>query len=495
MIMTYIAPPPKVDLTTHAGTEIGPLCVDLDGSLIATDTLWESLMLLVKSHPAALLQFPLWLSKGKAALKQEIASRVIPDAALLPYRPEVLSFVREHREAGRRVVLATAADQRIAQSVASHLGLFDEVLASDGKTNLSGQTKLNAIVKLSGSGEFDYIGDSHADMPLWKAAKRAYVVGSQMKRRAGAVCEPLEITPDPTAKTPSLGKAIYKAIRPRQWTKNVLLAVPLVAAHRLSDLHAVLMLAIAIVSFSAAASFVYIMNDLLDIEADRIHPTKRRRPFASGALPVRTGVMLLPVLLVIAFGLAAVVGLKMSAMLVGYVLLSSAYSLYLKRKVIVDVFCLVALYIHRILTGGIAVGVRPSPWLLAFSMFLFISLAFAKRYTELRIHRSRSVGGSKGRGYLVGDLEMIRSMGPSSGYLAVLVLCLYINSDAVLKLYHQPQLLWFVCPVLLFSITRLWFLAERSEMLDDPVHFATHDRVSLLAGVIIALTVAAASVL
>jgi len=255
------------------------------------------------------------------------------------------------------------------------------------------------------------------------------------------------------------------------------------------------MLTIAIAAFCAAASGVYVMNDLFDIEADRLHPTKRRRPFASGALPVRIGVTLLPALFIIAFGLAAAVGLKMIAMLIGYVLLSSAYSLYLKRKVIVDVFTLVALYIHRILTGGIAVGVRPSPWLLAFSMFLFISLAFAKRYTELRIHRSRSAHGSKGRGYLVGDLEMIRSMGPSSGYLAVLVLCLYINSDAVLKLYHQPQILWFVCPVLLFSITRLWFLAERSEMLDDPVYFATHDRVSLLAGVIIALTVAAASIL
>jgi len=484
--------PPAADTSSTLADPSPPLCVDLDGTLIATDLLWESLLLLIATRPWTALCLPLWLLRGKAYLKDRLAREVVLNIAILPYRPEVLAHVRQQRQAGRRILLTTASNQRLAQAVAAELQLFDDVLASDECNNLRGHAKLRALRQRLGQGDFDYIGDSSADLPLWQHARRAYVVGSSraLWRRAARLC-----SPEPIA-TPSrrLAPGLLKALRPQQWAKNVLLAVPLIVSHQVGHLSDVMAVAVAFVAFGLAASAIYLVNDLLDLEADRQHPTKCRRPFASGRVPVQVGAMaVIPMLIAAALLALGMLPVGFVAMLGIYVTLSLAYSLVLKRKMLVDVFCLAGLYTLRILAGAVAIGVVVSPWLLAFSMFLFLSLAFVKRYSELKL-MAPSQAGVRGRGYVAGDLETFRSMGPTSGYLAVLVLCLYINSADVLKLYHRPALLWLVCPVVLYWITRIWFLVQRYEMPDDPVNFALRDRVSYLAGALIAVIVALATV-
>jgi 4-hydroxybenzoate polyprenyltransferase len=496
--MTQIAiqPPSPTAADDALSRRHVPLCVDLDGSLVATDTLVESLLLLVKHKPLAALRFPLWLMGGKAHMKQQVASHVQLNAASLPYREGLVDFVKQQRDAGRQIVLATAADQSIARGVAEHLGLFDEVLASDGTTNLSSERKLKAITE-SCNGAFDYVGNSHDDLALWAKADRSYVVAPSagVMRRMKAVCSSQTVFDGGKGEWLQQGRAMVKALRPHQWAKNVLLAVPLVTAHQLGNVQALMAVAVAFVAFSAAASSVYLVNDLLDLEADRLHPTKRRRPFAAGDLPASYGIVMTPVLLAIAFTLASLLSWKVAAMVVSYVAISTTYSLYLKRKLLVDVFALAGLYTHRILTGAVAIGVAVTPWLLAFSMFLFISLAFAKRFIELRMVRLGRGKSAKGRGYVVEDLEIFSSVGPASGYIAVLVFCLYINSDAVLKLYRHPEILWLACPPLLYWVTRLWFLAHRGELPDDPVKFALKDKASYVVAAVVFLTVAAATIL
>jgi 4-hydroxybenzoate polyprenyltransferase len=425
-------------------------------------------------------------------LKQRLAREVNLNVGVLPYRAEVVAFVREQRAAGQRTILATASDESVARAVAAQVGVFDDVIASDGHSNLRGPAKLRAVRQRLGGGAFDYIGDSSADMAMWEAARQAFVVGSKRQlRRAAQVCSPTEIETAPRGGC----QGLVKALRPQQWAKNVLLGVPLIVSHNLGHWADVMAVAVAFVAFGMAASAIYLVNDLLDLEADRQHPRKCRRPFASGRVSVQAGAAaVVPLLLGSALLALGMLPVGFVGMLGMYVALSLAYSLYLKRKMLVDVFCLAGLYTLRILAGAVAIGVVVSPWLLAFSMFLFLSLAFVKRYSELKLMGGGSQGAARGRGYVAGDLETFRSMGPTSGYLAVLVLCLYINSADVLKLYHRPGLLWLVCPVVLYWITRIWFLVQRYEMPDDPVNFALRDRVSYLAGAVIAAIIALATV-
>ncbi|MDB5304430.1 MAG: Decaprenyl-phosphate phosphoribosyltransferase [Phycisphaerales bacterium] len=468
-----------------------PLCVDLDGTLIATDSLWEALLLLAKARPLDLAQTPFWASRGKAHFKQQVAERVKVDVALLPYRQDVLEFLREQKQSGRRLVLATASHRSVARAVADHLGIFDEVVASD-EDNLLGEAKLAELEKRFGAGRFDYVGDSASDVCLWKSARRAYLVapGRKVLRKATAVC-----TPHRVFQRPDLGKAIFKAIRPHQWVKNLLLLVPLILAHRLGQGQKVFAAAYAFLAFSLCASAIYILNDLLDLEADRRHPTKRRRPFAAGKLSVQTGMALSIGLLACAFGLSLLLPWQFRGLLAVYLVLTTAYSFWLKRKLLVDVILLSVLYTHRIISGAAAVDVPLTMWLLAFSMFFFLSLAFAKRYSELIQVEDSGEAHIKGRGYEVRDLRVIESVGPTSGYLAVLVFCNYLDSPVVHDLYPggRHMLLWLVAPVLLYWITRVWFIARRRQLHDDPIVFAIRDRRSHICGVIAGLIVLVAS--
>lgn len=440
--------------------------------------LHETLILLIKRNPLYVFMLPLWLLRGKAYLKKQIASRVEFDPSCLPYRTDLITHLREERAAGRRVVLSTASDEQIAQRIADYLQLFDEVQASDGKRNLSGKQKLALLTERYGERCFAYAGNASADLHIWLHAASAIVVGGEdLARRAGEITSVQRVIPP----EPRSWKTFLKAIRLHQWLKNLLIFVPLLTAHKFADVALLAQALLAFLSFGLCASGVYLLNDLLDLEADRHHPTKRRRPFAAGVLPIWLGVTLIPAFLFSSAAIAWYLPGSFQLALLIYLLATAAYSFFLKRFVLIDVLALAGLYTLRIIAGGAAVGIAPTQWLLAFSMFLFLSLALVKRFSELYEARESNRETAKGRGYYASDLEQIASLGGASGYMSVLVLALYINSHDVAALYSQPNLLWLVCAVLLYWISRVWLLAHRGEMHEDPIMFAIKDRVSYIA--------------
>ncbi len=465
------------------GSLLTALFVDLDGTLIKTDLLGESLVLAVKHQPRILWQSLGWLRRGRAFFKRVLAERVMPDPRHLPYRENVLRFITHEKTAGRRVILATGADAACAERVATHLGLFDDVLASDGVTNLTGRRKRQAIEQYCQEhqlSEYAYLGDSRADLPVWRKAAEVYCVAPSMGlldaiRRRDRV--PNQILTARAAR----GRAVLTAMRPHQWAKNLLLFAPVVLAHQVFELPKLIATILAFVAFSLCASSVYVLNDLFDIEDDRHHPKKRFRPFASGDLPLSWGAPLTASLAAAGLVIAnlALPGPFVGA-LIGYLCLTTAYSFALKRRLMLDVIALSGLYTLRLFAGGLATDVVVSEWLLMFSMFLFTSLAFVKRYAELTRLTREGITTARGRGYLIADLSVIEAMGTSSGYLAVLIMALYLKSDIISNLYRNVWLLWLICPLLQYWISRLWLLAKRGELCEDPVVFATSDRVSLL---------------
>ncbi|GAB3348409.1 UbiA family prenyltransferase [Lysobacter tyrosinilyticus] len=463
-----------------------PLCVDLDGTLLKSDLLLESVLSLLSRNPLYVFALPWWLLRGKAALKREISSRVELDPRHLPYDERLLAQLREASDRTR--VLCTASDAQLANAVSEHLGLFDVVLASDGETNLSGSRKADVLAARFGDRGFDYMGNDRIDLAVWRRARRAWVVNASrsLAARAATECEV-------AGHLPPQGRGLrtwIKAIRVHQWLKNLLVFLPLLASHRLLDAPAVINSALAFVSFGLCASGVYLLNDLLDLPSDRQHPRKRLRPFASGTLSLLHGMIAAPLLTLSGLAVAFVVNPMFMAVLLAYYCMTLAYSLRLKRVVMVDVVLLAALYTVRIIGGAVALESVLSFWMLAFSMFLFLSLALLKRYAELSVMLADGRTTASGRGYIVEDLPLLQSLGGASGYLAVLVLALYINSPESLVLYHRPQLLWLLCPVLLYWVSRVWVIAHRGGMDDDPVVFAVTDRASqallLISGAIVA---------
>jgi len=450
-----------------------PLCVDLDGTLLRSDLLWESLVLLAR-RPWSLLGLPVWLLRGRAFLKERLASSVSVDAAALPYNDELLEHLRRERTAGRRLVLATASHVAPATAVERHLGLFHEILATREGVNLKGRHKRRELVRRFGEHGFDYVGDSASDLDVWSAARRAIVVdaSARVRRRLGE-----RATHVITSARRPLPQLLASAVRLRQWVKNLLVFVPIVLAHRYFDVAAIRDATLGFFSFSLGASAVYVLNDLLDVEADRHHPKKRLRPFASGELPLKAGFVLVPVLA--GASLAAAIPLPSSFLLVlgFYFGVTTLYSFFFKEVPLLDVLVLAALFTTRILAGSTASSIPVSEWLLAFSMFIFFSLAAVKRYAELLRLRAENRAGAKlkRRGYYAHDHEVILHMGVSSGFMAVLVMALYITSDAVRQFYAEPTLLWLVCPMILFWIGRIWLLARRGEVDDDPLMFAVRD--------------------
>lgn len=450
------------------------LCIDLDGTLIKSDVLYESVLALLSKNPLYLFLLPVWLLRGKAALKHEIASRVDLDAATLPYDERVVEMLGTTQTRPR--VLCTATHGKYAASIAAHLGVFDLVIASDETRNLSGKRKADLLVDRFGERRFDYAGNAACDLKVWERARAAWVVNAPgwLARRAALISRLDQHLPG----TRGGLKTWLKAIRLHQWLKNLLVFVPLFASHRFLEVGAVVPTLSAFLAFGLCASGVYVLNDLLDLTSDRLHPRKRKRPFAAGSLPLLHGLMAAPLLTLAGFVLAAAVSWAFAGILLGYYAMTLAYSLRLKRVVMVDVVLLAGLYTIRIIGGAVAIDAALSFWLLAFSMFLFLSLAMLKRYTELAIMLASGQGKAIGRGYSVDDLPLIQSMGAASGYCAVLVFALYINSPDSLELYRRPQVLWLICPMLLYWISRAWVKAHRGAMDDDPVVFAVTDRAS-----------------
>jgi 4-hydroxybenzoate polyprenyltransferase len=460
-----------------------PICVDLDGTLVTTDTLAESVLLLAHERTVDLLRLPRWLLGGKSQLKREVASRVRLDVPRLPFHREFLEYLRDERSKGRRIYLVTGAAASTALAVASHLGLFDAVFSTDGDVNLVGPAKLERMEREFGEGAFVYAGNSHVDMPIWRSTRQAILVGSPRgiaRRLEGEGIHVLQRFDG----NGQVFKAWRRALRPHQWAKNLLLVVPLLTSHNFLQPRLVGQVLTAFVAFCLCASATYLINDLLDIPADRQHPSKRHRPFAAGTLQAAWGVVLAGVLAVTSLSIGWTLGLDFVAMLALYFLLTLAYSFKLKQIVMVDILCLAGLYTLRILAGGIPAAAPVSPWLLAFSMFFFLSLACVKRASEL-VRLLAPGENLLGRAYQTEDRLPLTVLGISSGAMAVLVFAIYISSPAVVPLYSHPFRLWLICPLLLYWSSRVWIITGRGRMHDDPVVFAMKDRVSYLIALFI----------
>lgn len=467
-----------------------PLFVDLDGTLVKTDLLLESLLVMLKHKPWTLLLLPLWLLGGKAKLKAEIAKRADVAADTLVYDTVLVERLRRERTSGRELVLATASNRKYADAVAAHVGFFASVIASDETSNMKGHQKVTKILEHTGGAEFDYAGNSSADVPIWRKARKVICVDtpSSVVRTVRSFAQPEEMV------TPRRGylKLVIKAIRVHQWLKNALIFVPLAAAHRLSDIDADFRAVAAFFAYSFLASSVYVMNDLTDLRSDRLHPRKCKRPFASGELPLHHGLAFIPLLLTSSVIIATLfLPLGFIAVLGTYYVCSLTYNFWAKERVVWDVVMLAGLYVLRVIAGAAAIPVPASFWLLAFSMFIFSSLALAKRYSEMASMSKLGRQNAHGRGYLTDDMPILQSMGVAAGYMAVLVMALYINSPEVHALYLRPQTLWGICPLLLFWMSRIWVKTHRGEMHDDPVVFAAKDKVSLLVGALCGVCVVA----
>lgn len=451
-----------------------PLCVDLDGTLIRSDILIESVLALLKQNPFYVLMLPVWLLRGKANFKLQIARRVELAVDLLPYNKPFLDYLRTERSVDRPLILTTASNVKFAQAVSSHLRIFDQVFASDDKINLSGRNKRDRLLDVFGAGGFDYAGNTKDDVVIWARACVAILVDAPpaVRRAVEKHGVRVHIFENPR---PGL-KGYLQAMRPHQWAKNLLVFVPLALAHRILEPVLLFQAGLAFLSFGFCASSVYLLNDLLDLDADRRHPTKRNRSFASGSISIVKGSVLVPVLLVLAFAVALLLPIEFLLVLSVYYLTTLAYSIRLKRTALADVFVLAGLYSLRLLAGAASVKVALSFWLLAFSMFLFLSLALVKRYTEVLRLNDEGRAGVAGRGYRSVDLETLASFGSASGYMAVLVLALYINSEAVVGLYTHAQVIWLLCPLILYIVSRIWLLARRDELHEDPVVFVLQDR-------------------
>ena len=465
-------------------TNLRPLCVDLDGTLVKSDTLVDSLLVLLRTRPALVFKLPSRLLHGKAAFKAFVTQSISLDVSYLPYNRQLLQFLQQERAQGRKIYLATGADLALAQRVATHLGIFTGVLASDGATNMTGKKKLLRLSKFLNSAAFDYIGNDTPDLPLLASASEPMVANPSLWLRLRLWTLGIRPAREFHERRHPL-KSLLKAVRLHQWAKNLLIFVPLLLAHGLT-VGRLLTALLAFCCFSLTASATYIVNDLLDIEADRLHPQKRRRPFASGDLSAFAGLGSAAVFLLLALSGARLLPPVFYAWLLLYLASTLAYSLYLKRIVLVDVLMLSGLYILRLLAGSAATQTPISHWLAGFSMFLFLSLAIAKRFAELENLRASGATPRNSRGYLLADLDQLRSFGTAAAYAAVVVFAIYISGLDVMKLYRHPRLLWLMVPLMILWLNRVWLLASRGQLDEDPVAFALTDRMSLLIGAAVA---------
>lgn len=460
------------------------LVVDLDDTLIRTDTLLENFWLAcsVKWHTP--LQALSAVTRGRLALKHRLGEIVSVDPAWLPYNEDVLDIIRQWQERGGRTALVTGATQAIADAVAAHLGLFDEAHGSGNGINLSGAKKARFLEERFGPAGYSYIGDAVADMPVWQGSAGAVTINRSKAFQARVDALGKDTMHLPAA--PSRLLDYLRVLRPHQWLKNVLVFLPMLAAHQL-DLLTLSQAVLAFVAFSLVASATYVLNDLLDLPNDRAHPRKCRRPFASGAVRLIHGTWMAPVLALAGATVAWLGGWQLFAVVAIYGATTLLYSLKLKRLPIIDICTLAALYTLRVLAGSAATGVPSSLWLLAFAMFFFFALASVKRYAELIDGAAAGKTEAAGRGYRVEDWPVIGNIAVSSGLVSVLVLALYANSEPVQRLYSTPEVLWGICLILLFWTNRVALLTHRGEMHDDPVVFAMRDRVSLCCGALVGL--------
>ncbi len=471
-------------------TDTTPLIVDVDGTLIRSDLLFEASLQLVGSQPWNSWKLVAWLTGGKASLKKTLAETADPHIATIPLRAETVAAIEDARAAGRPVWLASASDERWVEQIAERIGGVDGVMGSDGVTNLSGSKKASALVERFGPKGFDYIGDHMVDIPIWEAARRPIVIAQTgrlervVKRRfpdAVIIARP---------RTPT--RAYFKSMRPYQWTKNALVFLPAIAGHSVGDIAVLMAAVMAFFAFSFAASSAYIINDLLDLPGDRDHHRKCKRPFAAADISIPSGIVMAIGLMALAISIACLLPLEFLGILICYVLATLGYSLVLKRHMLIDVITLGGLYTVRVLGGIAATGEEKSKWLLMFCLFFFLSLAIVKRCSELVARRDAGKSAPPGRGYAINDLAMLLPLGAAAGYASVMVVMLYLSSPQILSLYTHPLRMWLICPLMIYWISRALMLSNRGEMHDDPIIFALTDKVSWLTGAVAAVIIAVA---
>lgn len=471
-----IAMATTVARTNESG--VRTVCVDLDGTLIATDSLCETLLLACRRQPWIVFWLPIWLYRGRAFLKEQLVQRAAPDVCTFPYDEQLLEWLRAQKAAGSTLVLATGANQVIAEAVADHLGIFSLVLSSSSTRNLVGSEKLRVLEARFGPGEFDYIANSSADLPIWRSLGRAHVAGAPARLIAQLKASGLEVIV--SGRTPRLTlRLIAHQLRVHQWAKNLLVALPVFASHRITEPGLWVATLLTMVAFSLVASAFYIFNDLMDLASDRQHPRKRLRPLASGAFGIVPAIALMSVVLACGLAVAASVGLNVLLCTLLYLAGTCSYSLYGKRLLLIDTLILTGLYILRVIAGGLATEIHLSSWTLGYTSFLFLSLALMKRYSEMLLRSEGAQNGRiPGRAYELRDLPILGGIGIGAGLTAAIMMALYLCSPEVANLYSRPEVLWPVCMIHVYWITRAWILTNRSAMHDDPVVFALRDHVT-----------------
>ena len=460
------------------------LCVDLDGTLVRTDTLHEGVLRALRTAPLALLRaLPLAL-QSRAAFKRRIAEIAPLDADTLPLNSDLLAYLDGQHALGRPIDLVSAADQSIVDAVASRIRLFDAAIGSDGRTNLSGESKLAAIRSRWGE-HFVYAGDSRVDTPIWRAARAAIVVGSAGLARKVAHETALEATFPTTGRL----RAAVKALRPHQWAKNLLIFVPFALAGPSAQIAEAFVVLLGFLAFGLLASAGYILNDLLDLDSDRAHPGKKSRPFASGALRPAEGGALGLAALAAAGAIMVVLGPMFAAVGLVYFAGTLSYSFFLKRIPLVDVVALSGLYTLRIVAGTALVEPVYSFWILTFSVFIFTALALIKRYAELSDERLGETVRTA-RGYRSEDLPLFVPFGIASSVSASLLFVVYLVEERFPSgVYTRPELLWFIFPLLLLWQMHMWRSALHGLIREDPVIFALKDPVSWGMGVAVGVII------
>lgn len=475
-----------------------PLAVDLDGTLIRSDLLTEAASTFATRSPFGILAMARWVVRGRDVLKVELADRIPVHPESLPYRPDVLEWLRQQHAEGRPLLLVSASEERYVEAVADHLGIFDRYAGTTRGTNLKASRKRDFLVNEFGVGGYDYVGNESADLPVWADAHTAHVVGptSLVARVPAGV--PVGMTF--AASSGGAARHLFKAMRPHQWLKNILVAVPLVTAQLVGDASAVLGTLLAFVLFCLTASSVYLLNDIIDVPNDRIHPEKRRRPFASGELSLLSGWLAWPAMAALAFALAlALLPWAFAVVLAIYFGLTLVYSTWAKRKAVLDVVVLGGLYTIRMVAGGAAIAVPLTMWLVTFSILFFLSLALIKRVSELsgvrQIEGAEPWAAVPGRGYMASDLELLSSYGVAASIGSVVIFTLYLQDAHTQQLYASPRVLGLAIPILLAWLMRCWLWAHRGHMAEDPIVFAAKDPKSLLAGAAFVAVFVAANVL
>ncbi len=460
-----------------------PLCVDLDGTLIKLDTLHQAILLLIRQKPSTLFLLPQWIRKGRAFTKNEVARRQSLNVKNLPYNNKLLSYIKSEKNKGRTIILVTASNYRTAEAVSKHLGCFDEVLSSSESMNLFGSVKRDILKEKYKT--FDYAGDSISDLPIWAASRKKILVNPSRKTLKKQSSDLLIVDKDPVS------QSIPKTLRVHQWIKNLLLFLPILLAHQLNTTFLITDAVFAFLAFSLAASAIYIINDLFDLEADQSHPRKKYRPFAAGNIQIIQGVFFSPLLLIGSIILSSFLPLSFLYIIFLYILLTSVYSVYFKQLFGWDVIILTILYNMRIIAGGSVTNTSISLWLLIFSILFFLALALVKRCIELKELSSnyRSNSNQRGRGYKVTHYNLLYKVGVITSLSSIIVLIGYLLSNKVIQLYHSPFYLWLIIPLVAFWFLRLWKRVTQGNLHDDPLVFAITDTQTYITGILTILLV------